>query len=121
VTAPAAPAAAAASAPAAAVEPTPATPAEPGLAVPTEPAATAAPAASGLAATTEQAVAPDPMAALDPADRAVAEKVRDRLAAASDKIFASKQERTAVEAFYQKRNFQPLWVDKGVENARASA
>jgi murein L,D-transpeptidase YcbB/YkuD len=125
VAAPAAPAAApvVAAEPALTVpaDPAPAAVAEPVLAVPAEPAATAAPAAPGLAATTEQAAAPDPMAALDPADRAVAEKIRDRLAAASDKIFASKQERSAVEAFYQKRSFQPLWVDKGAENARASA
>jgi hypothetical protein len=50
-------------------------------------AAPATPANSTIA--TEQTVAPDPMASLDPADRAVAEKVRDLLAAKSDKIFAS--------------------------------
>ena len=64
---------------------------------------------------------PDPMAALDPADRAVAEKIRDLLAARSDKIFTGKKERAAVEAFYQNRNLAPLWLDKGVENARAKA
>jgi L,D-transpeptidase YcbB len=63
----------------------------------------------------------DPMASLDPADRAVAEKIRDLLAAKTDKIFASKKERAAVEAFYQNRNLAPLWLDKGVENARAKA
>jgi hypothetical protein len=46
-------------------------------------------------------------------DRAVAEKIRDLLAAKADKIFASKKERTAVDAFYQNRNFAPLWLDKG--------
>ena len=61
------------------------------------------------------------MAALDPADRAVAEKIRDLLAAKTDKIFAGKREQAAVEAFYQKRTFAPLWLDKGVENARAKA
>ena len=61
------------------------------------------------------------MASLDPADRAVAEKIRDLLAAKTDKIFASKKERTAVDAFYQNRNLAPLWLDKGVENARAKA
>ncbi len=65
--------------------------------------------------------APDPLASLDPADRAVAEKIRDLLAAKTDKIFASKKERTAVDAFYQNRNLAPLWLDKGVENARAKA
>src|SRR5262249_10871972 len=46
---------------------------------------------------------------------------RDLLAAKSDKIFASKKERSAVETFYQNRNLAPLWLDKGVENARAKA
>jgi L,D-transpeptidase YcbB len=79
----------------------------------------ATPANSAVA--TEQTVAPDPMASLDPADRVVAEKIRDLLAAKTDKIFASKKERTAVEAFYQARNLAPLWLEKGVQNARASA
>src|SRR3982074_637818 len=82
-------------------------------------AAPATPANSTIA--TEQAVAPDPMASLEPADRAVAEKVRDLLAAKSDRIFASKKERAAVETFYQARSFAPLWLEKGVENARAKA
>ena len=91
------------------------------------PAPSAAEAAKDVAApanptvATEQTAPPDPMAALDPADRAVAEKIRDLLAAKTDKIFASKKERAAVEAFYQKRNLAPLWLDKGVENARAKA
>jgi L,D-transpeptidase YcbB len=67
------------------------------------------------------AAPPDPMAALDPADRAVAEKIRDLLAAKADKIFNGKKERAAVEAFYQNRNLAPLWLDKGVVNARAKA
>jgi murein L,D-transpeptidase YcbB/YkuD len=74
------------------------------------------------AATTEQAAAPaDPLASLDPADRAVAEKLRELLATKAEKFFAGKKERAAVEAFYQKRNLAPLWLDKGVENARAVA
>jgi murein L,D-transpeptidase YcbB/YkuD len=64
---------------------------------------------------------PDPLALLDPADRVIAEKIRDLLAARSDKIFASKKEREAVEAFYQKRSLAPLWLDKGIENARAKS
>jgi murein L,D-transpeptidase YcbB/YkuD len=82
-------------------------------------AAPATPANSTIA--TEQTVAPDPMASLDPADRAVAEKIRDLLAAKTDKIFVSKKERAAVETFYQARNLAPLWLEKGVENARAKA
>ena len=77
--------------------------------------------ATNPAAANEQAAAPDPLAALDPADRAVAEKIRDLLAAKTDTIFANKRERAAVDAFYQARHLAPLWLDKGVQNARAQA
>src|SRR5262245_4609189 len=83
-------------------------------------AAVPAPATNPTVAS-EQAAAPDPLAALDPVDRAVAEKIRDLLAAKTDTIFASKRERAAVEAFYQGRHLAPLWLDKGVQNARAQA
>jgi murein L,D-transpeptidase YcbB/YkuD len=88
----------------------------------TETSVVTAPASTGNPATaTEQSAAPDPLASLDPADRVIAEKIHDLLAAKSDRIFASKKERTAVEAFYQKRNLAPIWLDKGVENARAKS
>jgi murein L,D-transpeptidase YcbB/YkuD len=81
------------------------------------------PASSANPATTteETGPPPDPLASLDPADRVVAEQIRDLLTAKSERIFADKKERTAVEAFYQNRNLAPLWLDKGVENARAKA
>ena len=96
------------------------TAAAPVAAAPAEEVATPALAAEPVAVT-EQAVPADPLASLDPADRAIAEKMRDLLAATSDKIFASKKERAAAEAFYQSRNFLPLWLDKGVENAHATS
>ena len=103
-------------------------PASEQAAAPGAPAAAAQDAASPAAAPANPAVAsepvaaPDPMAAFDPADRAVAEKIRDLFAAnIADKIFVAKKERSAAEAFYQKRNFLPLWLDKGIENARAKA
>ena len=64
---------------------------------------------------------PDPLASLDPADRVVAEKIRDLLAAKSVAIFPSKSERMAVESFYQNRTLAPLWLERGVANARATA
>ena len=73
------------------------------------------------AVATEQTAAPDPMASLDPADRVVAEKIRDLLATKGDKLFAGKKERSAAETFYQNRNYAPIWLDKGIENARAKA
>ncbi len=88
----------------------------PAASINTDPAAPAAP-----AAVTEETAAPDPLASLDPTDRVVAEKICDLLAATPDKIFASKNEKAAVEKFYQGRNLAPLWLDKGIENARAKA
>jgi murein L,D-transpeptidase YcbB/YkuD len=69
----------------------------------------------------EQAVEPDPLTALDPADRAVAEQIRHILAAKADRFFASKNERAAIVAFYQNRYFAPLWLESGAENDRAEA
>ncbi|MBV9533248.1 MAG: hypothetical protein JO283_19835 [Bradyrhizobium sp.] len=52
--------------------------------------------------------APDPVASLDPTDRAVAEKIGDLLATKPEKFFASKKESAAAAAFYQNRNLAPL-------------
>ncbi len=65
--------------------------------------------------------APDPLAALDPADRPIAEKMRDLLTAKVDRIFPNRKERSVVETFYQNHNFAPLWFEHGVVNARAKA
>ena len=86
---------------------------------PAEQQATEAPSANPTLA--QPAVAVDPIASLDPAERPVAEKIRDLFSATSDRIFANKKERAAAEAFYQSRNYAPLWLDKGIENARASS
>jgi hypothetical protein len=53
---------------------------------------------TGSASAIEQSVVPDPLASLDPADRVVAEKIRDLLGAKSDAILPSKSERMAVES-----------------------
>jgi murein L,D-transpeptidase YcbB/YkuD len=100
----------------------PAPAATPPAADPT-PAATpaAAPPASAPPAAASETAAPDPFAALDPADRPIAEKIRDLLAAKTDKIFGSKKEHAAVETFYQNRNMAPLWLEKGVAGERAKA
>ncbi len=93
-------------------------------AAPAPAAAATAPAAAPAAAApvaASETVAPDPLASLDPADRPIAEKIRDLLAAKTDKIFASKKEHAAVETFYQNRNLAPLWLEKGIENDRAKA
>jgi murein L,D-transpeptidase YcbB/YkuD len=86
----------------------------------TSPAAGAVPAAAPAIAP-EEGRAPDPLASLDPADRAVAERIRDLLATKPNRIFADEKVHAAIEAFYDKRNHAPLWLDKGVENARSKA
>jgi murein L,D-transpeptidase YcbB/YkuD len=63
----------------------------------------------------------DPLASLDPADRPIAEKIRDLLGAKVDKIFATKREHAAAETFYQNRNLAPLWIEKGVISERGKA
>jgi murein L,D-transpeptidase YcbB/YkuD len=65
--------------------------------------------------------APDPLASLDPADRPIAERMRDLLTAKVDRIFPNRKERSVVETFYQNHNFAPLWFEHGVVNARAKA
>ncbi|HEY7244559.1 MAG TPA: L,D-transpeptidase family protein [Xanthobacteraceae bacterium] len=84
-------------------------------------AAAAALTTTSPASATEQKAAPDPLASLDPADRVIAEKIRDLLAARPGTTFASRREHEAVEAFYQKRNLAAFWLDKGAENARAKS
>ena len=69
----------------------------------------------------EESRAPDRLTALDPADRAIAERIRDLLDTKPNRIFADEKAHAAVEAFYQKRNLAPLWLDKGLENARSKA
>ena len=72
---------------------------------------------------TESATAPaetpvDALASLDAADRPIAERLRDLLPKA-DRTFSSRKERIAVQAFYQSRNYAPLWFDRGNVAARA--
>ena len=102
--------------PTAAPQPADTTSAAPATPVDERPAA--APADS-VAAT--PAVPADPLASLDAADRPIAEKIGDLLAAKTDRLFTGKKERAAVDAFYRGRNLAPLWFDKGVESARTKA
>jgi murein L,D-transpeptidase YcbB/YkuD len=111
------------------VVPTAATPAEPAAtqtgSATTTPANESPAESNGAlpdpATVAEQTAPPDPLASLDPADRAVAEKIRDLLATKPDRFFVSRKERAAAEAFYHNRTFAPLWLDKGVANARAAS
>ena len=92
--------------------------------VPAAPAAVPAgpaPAPAITAAEPAPEAAPDPFAALDPADRPIAEKVADLLNGKSDRIFSNRKERSVVQTFYENRKHVLLWLDKGVVNARAKA
>jgi L,D-transpeptidase YcbB len=83
--------------------------------------ATTKPEAAPSEIATPPAPPPDPLASLDPADRPIAEKMRDLLTAKVDRIFANRKERGVVETFYQNRNLAPLWFEQGVVSARAKA
>ena len=89
-----------------------ATPAEPAATTPADTTATVTPA--------EASPPPDPLASLDPADRPIAERIRDMLPKA-DRTYSSRRERLAVEAFYQKRNYAPVWFERGTLSARTNA
>src|SRR5262249_29208893 len=68
-----------------------------------------------------QAPAPDPLASLDPSDRAIAGKIGDLLATKLDILLPNKKEAAAVTAFYQDRKLAPLWLEKGAINTRAAS
>ena len=58
---------------------------------------------------------------LAPADLLVAQKLQEMLARGSERIIERKQERTAIEAFYARRGYAPLWVANGAKTIRAQA
>jgi murein L,D-transpeptidase YcbB/YkuD len=61
------------------------------------------------------------MASLDPADRPIAEQLRDMLGSRLARLVTRKNERDGVEAFYRARNFAPLWIEAGAEAKRTAA
>lgn len=78
------------------------------------PDATPAPAARETATQQQPAAAP---ADENPVTAAVRELVGSKLT----RFVERKNERSAVETFYVKRGFAPLWIDNGEANARAKA
>jgi L,D-transpeptidase YcbB len=59
-------------------------------------------------------------AAVIPTDP-VGAKIKELLASKGDRMFASKRERSAVEAFYAAHNYDPSWESAGAMSARAQA
>src|SRR5205085_932742 len=68
----------------------------------------------------QETTAADPLASLDPADRAITGRIGHLLATKPNPIFADENEHAAVAAFYQKR-LAPVWVTNGMQNARGKA
>jgi L,D-transpeptidase YcbB len=66
------------------------------------------------------AVAPAADAPVLTIDQRVAEKIRDIFGSRIDRIIDRKA-KAAVEAFYEARNYSPIWIDDGAEGARAKA
>jgi len=58
---------------------------------------------------------------LAPADLLVAQKLQEMLARGSERIVERKKERAAIEAFYARRGYAPLWVANGAKTIRAQA
>jgi murein L,D-transpeptidase YcbB/YkuD len=58
---------------------------------------------------------------LSEVDIPVAEKLRDLITGKFDRLVDRKRERAAVEAFYTKRGFAPLWVENGKASERVAA
>ena len=86
-------------------------------------AAPATPAAPEKAATTP-AAPPAATVAVESStgDKAVADKLREMVAAKNfDRTFARKADRAGAEAFYKARDFAPIWIKDGAEDARAKA
>jgi murein L,D-transpeptidase YcbB/YkuD len=60
-------------------------------------------------------------AASTPSASAVAAKLKELLEAKSDRIFASRKDRTAVSEFYAARDYAPIWVTDAGAQDRAKA
>src|SRR5262245_36296979 len=85
----------------------------------------ATPAVATPAAATPEITPPAPAAAPAEApvltvDQRVAEKLHDIFGGKIDRILDRKS-RAPVEAFYAARNYAPIWVENGAENARGKA
>jgi L,D-transpeptidase YcbB len=86
---------------------------------PTAAPAVATPEIATPVVATPPAVAPAEAPALT-IDQRVAEKLRDMFGGRIDRIIDRKT-KAPVEAFYGARNYAPIWVENGAENARGKA
>jgi len=89
----------------------------------TKPADTAQPApAPSAAETTSSVPAAVETVKVSADEAALTEKLREQFAAGKfDRILGGKKDRTPIEAFYQSREFAPLWISGGALSERAKA
>jgi murein L,D-transpeptidase YcbB/YkuD len=90
------------------------------VATPATPAVSTPSVATPSAATPSEAPA-KAASVLSSQDQAVADKIKDVLTAKTDRYFANKKERAAVEQFYAARNYAPLWSSNGSATDRTKA
>ena len=86
------------------------------VAVPAAPAVTPPP-----ATTAAPAIAPAAAPVVVSADQPVMDALRDLVSTKLSRIIERKNERTAVEAFYSARNYEPIWIANGAASERAKA
>ncbi|HXZ22140.1 MAG TPA: L,D-transpeptidase family protein [Pseudolabrys sp.] len=84
---------------------------------PSQPKQDAAPAAEGAKAATPPAAAP-----VATAESGVADKLRELIASRQiERLVNQKADRAGIEAFYNSRNYAPLWVSDNAGNERAKS
>jgi L,D-transpeptidase YcbB len=97
-------------------------PAMPAPATASTPATTPAPATAATPAAAPAATAAAPAApAINPADAAIADQLRNLGSGKFDRIVGTKKDRTVVDAFYSGRDYAPLWITDGKVNDKAKA
>ena len=85
----------------------------------TAPAAVPAAPATDQATTTKPAEPQKPASTVAAADQPVADQLRDLLAKSASRYFDRKAERSAVEKFYETRDYAPVWTKAGALTAQA--
>ncbi|WP_107356780.1 L,D-transpeptidase family protein [Rhodopseudomonas palustris] len=85
----------------------------------TAPAAVPATPATDQATTTKPAEPQKPASTVASADQPVADQLRDLLAKSAARYFDRKAERSAVEKFYETRDYAPVWTKAGALTAQA--
>ncbi|MGH7905018.1 MAG: L,D-transpeptidase family protein, partial [Candidatus Binataceae bacterium] len=80
------------------------------------------PASAAPTAANQNTNAPKTLAITSPtADKAVAARLRDIVTGRLDRMVPRKEDRAGVQAFYQARDYKPLWVSDGKADTRAQA